>query len=61
MMKFQGSTVNDNLVTQNSVGSEVARFYNDYICRFNGGTVILGMLLPRVNYIQQDPSHATKR
>ena len=29
-LKFPGSTVNDSLVIQNNMRSEVVRFYNDY-------------------------------
>ncbi len=38
-LKLPGTTAND---IQNSTGSEAARFYNDYRCRFNGNTTILG-------------------
>ena len=41
-LKFPGTDANSNLVIQNSLGSEVARFYNDYRCRLNGNTTILG-------------------
>ena len=41
-LKFPGTDANDSIVIQNTVGSEVARFYNDYRCRFNGDTTILG-------------------
>ncbi len=41
-LKFPGTAANDSLAVQNTMGSEVARFYNDYRCRFNGNTTILG-------------------
>ena len=41
-LRITGSDTNHNIVIENSEGSEVARFYNDYRCRFNGDTTILG-------------------
>ncbi len=41
-LKFPWNTANDNVVIQSSMGSEVARFCNDYRCRLNGNTAILG-------------------
>ena len=37
-LKFPGTDANDSIVIQNTLGSEVARFYNDYRCTFNGNT-----------------------
>ena len=41
-LKFPGTNANDSIVIQNTLGSEVPRLYNDYRCRFNGDTTILG-------------------
>ena len=41
-LRITGSDTNHNIVIENNAGSEVARFYNDYRCRFNGDTTILG-------------------
>jgi hypothetical protein len=41
-LRITGSDTNHNIVIENNVVSEVARFYNDDRCRFNGDTTILG-------------------
>ena len=42
ILKFPGTIANDSIVIQNTLGSEVARFYNDYRCTFNGNATIFG-------------------
>ena len=39
---FPGTDASDSIVIQNNLGSEVARFYNDYRCTLSGDTTILG-------------------
>ena len=42
VLKIPGPNTNDNLTAQNSLGSIVARFQNDYTCLLNGDTSING-------------------
>ena len=41
-LKIPGANANDSLTVQNSLGSIVARFQNDYACLLNGNTSVTG-------------------
>ena len=41
-LRVTGTEANDGVTIQNVEGTEVAKFHNDYRCRFNGNTSIWG-------------------
>ena len=43
-IRVTGTTTNDGVIIQNVDGTEVAKFHNDFRCRMNGDTTVLGDL-----------------
>ena len=59
-MRITGTDPTNNITIQNTLGSPVASFYNDYRFVLIGDASVLVILLALVSFMLQDPLLATK-